>query len=91
MLLPARRRPATDCVQPAALQMRTVMARSAMPIDARRPSKVATQDDNVEDEDEEDGGVGVEGASRQATNNAEHNPHANHILAYLTILTPCRK
>jgi len=75
--------------------MRTVMARSAMPIDARRPFKVATQDDNVEDEDEdedeEDGGVGVEGASRQATNNAEHNPHANHILAYLTILTPCRK
>jgi len=72
-------------VQPAALQMRTVMARSAMPIDARRPSKAATQDDNVENEVDEGE------ATRQATNNAEHTPHANHIQAYLTILTPCRK
>jgi len=32
-------RPATDCVQPVALRMRTPMAKSAMPIDARRPSK----------------------------------------------------
>lgn len=48
------------------------MAKSVMPIDARRPSKAATQ--------------GRGGA--EATNNAEHNPHANHILAYLTILTP---